>query len=137
MEPVFRCDRMQIIGLGTDIIECARIGRMLVQHGERFTNHVFTDEEVRYCSERKVAEQHFAGRWAAKEAVLKAFGTGWIAGIAWRDVEVVIQSGGKPTIRLHRGAAEKAAELGIGEVLISISHCKSYATATAIAIEES
>ena len=127
---------MQIIGLGTDIIECDRIARMLSRHGERFAGHVYTAEEVRYCSGRKVSEQHFAGRWAAKEAVLKAFGTGWIAGIAWRDVEVVILPGGKPVIRLHRGAAEKAAELGIAEVLISISHCKSHATATAIAVGE-
>ena len=125
---------MQVIGIGTDIIECERIGRMLTQHGERFTNHVYTKEEIRYCSERKIAAQHFAGRWAAKEAVLKAFGTGWIAGIAWKDVEVVLQIGGKPTIQLHRGAAQKADELGIAEVLISISHCKSHATATAIAV---
>jgi holo-[acyl-carrier protein] synthase len=127
---------MNIIGIGTDIIECARIGRMLSQHGERFMNHVYTEEEVRYCSGRKVAEQHFAGRWAAKESVLKAFGTGWVSGISWRDVEVVILPGGKPTIRLHRGATKKAAELEIAEVLISISHCKSYATATAIAVGE-
>ena len=125
---------MRIIGIGTDIIECERIGRMLTQHGKRFVNHVFTEEEVRYCSGRRVAEQHFSGRWAAKEAVLKALGTGWIAGIAWKHVEVVIQVGGKPTIRLHQGAAAKANELGIIEVLISISHCKSYATAMAITI---
>jgi len=125
---------MQIIGLGTDIIECERIGRMLAQHGERFTDHVYTADEVRYCSDRKVSDQHFAGRWAAKEAVLKAFGTGWIAGITWRDVEIVIQPSGKPVIRLHRGAAEKAVQLGIADVLISISHCKSHATATAIAV---
>ena len=125
---------MQIIGIGTDIVECDRIGRMLTQHGERFTGHVFTEAEVRYCSGRKVSEQHFAGRWAAKEAVLKAIGTGWIAGIAWKDVEVVVLPSGKPTIRLHRGAAQKSAELGIAEVLISISHCKSHATAMAIAV---
>jgi len=125
---------MRIIGIGTDIIECERIGRMLIQHGERFTNHVYTEEEFRYCSGRKIAEQHFAGRWAAKEAVLKALGTGWATGISWTDVEVVIQPGGKPIIRLNKGAAQKASELGITEVLISISHCKSYATATAIAV---
>ena len=127
-------ERMQILGIGTDIIECDRIGRMLTQHNERFTGHVYTGEEVRYCLGRKRCEQHFAGRWAAKEAVLKALGTGWIAGIAWKDVEVVILPGGKPTIRLHCGAAQKATELGIAEVLISISHCQSHATATAIAI---
>jgi len=129
-------EKMRIIGIGTDIIECERIGRMLTQHGERFTNHVYTRDEISYCSGRKVAEQHFAGRWAAKEAVLKALGTGWIAGISWKDVEVVIQTGGRPTIRLHRGAAQKGSELGITEVLISISHCKSHATATAIAVEK-
>ena len=107
---------------------------MLARHGERFTNHVYTEAEFLYCSGRKIAEQHFAGRWAAKEAVLKALGTGWAAGISWTDAEVIIQAGGKPTIRLHRGAAQKAAELGISEVLISISHCKAYATATAIAV---
>ena len=125
---------MQVIGIGTDIIECQRIGQMLSRHGERFTNHVFTEEEFRYCSGKKIAEQHFAGRWAAKEAVLKTLGTGWAAGLTWTDVEVVIQTSGKPTIRLHRGAEQKATELGITEVLISISHCKAYATATAIGI---
>jgi len=125
---------MQIIGIGTDIIECDRIGQMLARHGERFTNHVYTEEEFRYCSGKKIADQHFAGRWAAKEAVLKALGTGWTAGILWTDAEVVVQTGGKPTIRLHRGAAQKATDLGITEVLISISHCKAYATATAIAV---
>jgi len=125
---------MQIIGIGTDIIECDRIGNMLTRHGERFTNHVFTEVEYRYCSGKKIAEQHFAGRWAAKEAVLKALGTGWASGILWTDAEVVVQPGGKPTIQLHRSAARKATELGITEVLISISHCKAYATATAIAI---
>jgi len=125
---------MNIIGIGTDIIECDRIGRMLSRHGERFTRHVYTEAEILYCAERKAAEQHFAGRWAAKEAVLKAFGTGWIAGIAWKDVEVLILASGKPTIRLHGGAAKKGNELSIVEVLISISHCKSHATATAIAV---
>ena len=125
---------MQIIGIGTDIIECERIARMLSMYGERFTNHVYTERETLYCAGRKFAEQHFAGRWAAKEAVMKAFGTGWISGVSWNDIEVVIQVGGKPIIRLHRGAEQKASELGIAEVLISISHCKSYATATAIAV---
>ena len=125
---------MRIIGIGTDIIECERIGRMLTRHGERFTKHVYTEEEFRYCSGRKIAEQHFAGRWAAKEAVLKAFGTGWVAGLTWTDIEVAIQTGGKPIIRLHKGALRRADELGIAEVLISISHCKSHATATAVAV---
>ena len=74
---------MTIIGIGTDIIECERISRMVEKHSDHFVNRVFTEAEVRYCSERRSGDQHFAGRWAAKEAVLKALGTGWIAGIAW------------------------------------------------------
>jgi holo-[acyl-carrier protein] synthase len=128
-------DRVQaIIGIGTEIIECSRIAGMIGHHQEHFTQRVFTEREIQYCSERKTADQHFAGRWAAKEAVLKALGTGWIAGISWTDVEVVVEQSGKPHIELHGGAARKAEDLGIGEVQISISHCKEYAVATAIAV---
>lgn len=122
-----------IFGIGTDIIECERIDRMLQRHGDHFVQRVFTEREIRYCSDRKSSDQHFSGRWAAKEAVLKALGTGWIAGIAWTDVEVVNESGGRPVIRLHGGAAKIAEEMQITEVLISISHCKSHATAFAVA----
>ncbi len=124
---------MSVKGIGTDIIECERIARMLEQHGDHFTRHVFTEREIAYCSGRKCNDQHFAGRWAAKEAVLKALGTGWIEGITWKDVEVAHESGGKPVIHLQGGAAEIAAQKGITEILMSISHCKSYATAIAIA----
>ncbi len=120
-------------GIGTDIIECERIGRMVERHGEYFVRRIFTEREIKYCSDRKSRDQHFAGRWAAKEAVLKALGTGWIAGIAWTDVEVIHEPGGKPVIELHGGAAEIAAEKDITEILISISHCKSHATAFAVA----
>jgi holo-[acyl-carrier protein] synthase len=125
---------MKVIGIGTDIIECSRIDQMICRHGEHFTRHVFTVQEIRYCSNRKSSDQHFAGRWAAKEAVLKAIGTGWIAGISWKDVEVVIESSGQPKIQLYGGAAKTAKELGISEVQISISHCKSHAVAMAIAV---
>ncbi|MDR3181586.1 MAG: holo-ACP synthase [Planctomycetaceae bacterium] len=120
--------------LGTDIIECERIAAMLERHGEHFTRHVFTDAEIRYCEGRKNTAQHFAGRWAAKEAVLKALGTGWISGISWKDAEVVSLASGKPVMVLHGGAAEAAQRQGICDVLISISHCKSYAVATAVAV---
>ncbi len=124
---------MDIKGIGTDIIECDRIARMVEHHGEHFTQRVFTEHEIAYCSDRKNSAQHFAGRWAAKEAVLKALGTGWIAGITWTDVEVVNELGGKPVVRLHGGAAKIAEEHGISEMLISISHCKSHAMASAVA----
>ncbi|MDR3232704.1 MAG: holo-ACP synthase [Planctomycetaceae bacterium] len=126
-----------MIAVGTDIIECERIAAMLERHGEHFTRHVFTDNEIRYCEGRKTSVQHFAGRWAAKEAVLKALGTGWISGISWKDAEIISEASGKPIVVLHGGAAEVARRLGIGKILISISHCKAYAVATAAAVKVS
>src|SRR4051794_29904197 len=125
---------MEILGIGTDIIECPRIGRMIEQHGELFLRRVYTDREIRYCQARKHAIEHFAGRWAAKEAILKAIGTGWIRGIAWTDIEVRNGGGGQPLVLVCGGAKEAAVERGIGDILISISHCRTYATAYAIAV---
>jgi len=124
----------RIVGLGTDIIEVVRIGHMLERHGEQFLRRVYTTTEVEYCQARRDHTQHFAGRWAAKEAVMKTLGTGWAQGVTFRDIEVRSHPGGKPTIGLSGGAREKARELGITQVLITISHCRAYATATAIAI---
>ena len=123
-----------IIGIGTDITECLRIARMIERHGELFINRVYTTEEISYCQSRKQATQHFTGRWAAKEAVLKALGTGWRRGITWRDVEVRNEPSGKPIVAVRGGAKEVIEQLGITQILISISHCRSHATATAIAI---
>ncbi|MGD9719654.1 MAG: holo-ACP synthase [Pirellulales bacterium] len=123
----------RIIGIGTDIIECLRIAQMIDRHGELFVARVYTPLEIQYCQSRKQATQHFAGRWAAKEAVLKALGTGWRRGISWRDVEVRTTPGGQPHIALHAGARDAAEQIGIREVLISISHCRSHATAYALA----
>ena len=125
---------MNVIGIGTDITECLRIAQMIERHGEIFITRVYTPHEIEYCSSRKSATQHYAGRWAAKEAVLKALVTGWIRGITWRDVEVRNRQGGKPTIALAGGAREICEKLGIGEMQISISHCRSHATAFAIAL---
>lgn len=123
-----------IVGLGTDIIEIVRIGRMVERHGEVFLNRVFTEGEIRYCQKRKESYQHFAGRWAAKEAVMKTLGTGWIRGVGWRDIEVVSQKSGRPVINIQGGAREFSDKLGIDDILITISHCRAYATATAIAM---
>jgi holo-[acyl-carrier protein] synthase len=122
-----------IIGIGTDIIECLRIGQMIERHGELFISRVYTEHEIQYCQSRKQAIQHFAGRWAAKEAILKALGTGWRKGISWRDVEVCNEPGGRPVVALHGGARDVVEQLGITEMLISISHCRSHATAYALA----
>ena len=124
---------MTVIGIGTDITEVARIRTMLDKHGDIFLNRVFTQSEQDYCLPRKAADQHLAGRWAAKESILKAIGTGWTKGIGWTEIEIISQPGGKPKVELHGRAAEVCQELGIDEVLISISHVKDTAIAFAIA----
>jgi holo-[acyl-carrier protein] synthase len=128
---------MGIIGIGTDITECLRIAQMIERHGELFISRVYTPDEIQYCQSRKQSTQHFAGRWAAKEAVLKAVGTGWRRGISWRDVEIRNLLGGKPIVALYGGVRDVADELGIGQILVSISHCRSHATAYALAVERS
>jgi len=126
-----------IIGIGTDITECLRIARMIERHGELFITRVYTTEEIRYCQSRAQATQHFTGRWAAKEAVLKALGTGWRKGISWRDVEIRNEPGGKPVVAMRGGAKDVVGQLGIAKMLVSISHCRTHATAQAIAIGRS
>lgn len=125
---------MKVIGIGTDIIECLRIAQMIERHGELFINRVYTPHEINYCNSRKQATQHFAGRWAAKEAILKALGTGWRKGISWRDIEVRNDTLGKPVVGLRGGAAELVEKFGITEMQVSISHCRSHAMAYALAL---
>lgn len=125
---------MTVVGIGTDIIECLRIAKMIERHGELFLTRVYTPHEIDYCTARKASTQHYAGRFAAKEAVLKALGTGWTRGIQWRDIEVRNEMGGKPSIALSGAAREHCERLGISEMLISISHCRTHATAYALAL---
>jgi holo-[acyl-carrier protein] synthase len=124
---------MRIIGIGTDIVECLRIAQMIERHADLFLQRVFTDNEVAYCSSSKASTQHYAGRWAAKEAVLKAMGTGWSRGIGWRDIEVRNDQQGRPSVAFGGGAREACERLGIVELHISISHCRTFATAYAVA----
>ena len=125
---------MSVVGIGTDIVECLRVAQMIERHGEMFLTRVYTPHEIEYCSARKAATQHYAGRFAAKEAVLKALGTGWTRGVQWRDIEIRNEMGGQPKIALSGGAREMCEKLGIAEMLISISHCRTHATAYALAV---
>jgi holo-[acyl-carrier protein] synthase len=125
---------MEIAGIGTDIVECLRVGRMIERHGELFLNRVYTDREIRYCQRRKHATEHFAGRWAAKEAILKCLGTGWGRGLCWTDIEIRNDLAGKPSVVLGGATREHAQGIQISQVLISISHCRAYATAYALAL---
>jgi holo-[acyl-carrier protein] synthase len=125
---------MKVIGIGTDIVECLRVAQMIEKHEDVFIQRVYTPGEIEYCGSRKAATQHYAGRWAAKEAILKAMGTGWSNGIQWTDIEVVNQMGGKPFVRLGGQAKIICDSRGIDEILISISHCRNFATAFATAM---
>jgi holo-[acyl-carrier protein] synthase len=127
---------MPIVGVGIDIVECLRIAQMIERHGELFITRVYTDAEIEYCTARKAATQHYAGRWAAKEAVLKALGTGWRRGIGWRDIEVRNDAKGAPTVSLRGGARDVMERAGIRRLHLSISHCRSYAVAYVVAEAE-
>ncbi|MDH7569374.1 MAG: holo-ACP synthase [Armatimonadota bacterium] len=115
-------------GIGTDIVETARVERA-IQRTRGFLQRVFTETEISYCQKHTAQQyQHFAGRFAAKEAVIKALGRG----VPWRDIEITNDERGKPLCTLHGKAAEVAAGR---RILVSISHCEAYSTACAVALE--
>lgn len=118
-----------IIGIGTDIIEIDRIERVISQYGQKFLDRTFTSEEQKYCQKHAHSARHYAGRFAAKEAIVKAMGTGIVKGIGWTDIEIINDSAGKPLCRLSEELNER---LGTPDILISISHSKEYATAVAL-----
>jgi holo-[acyl-carrier protein] synthase len=124
---------MAIVGTGIDIVECLRIAQMIERHGELFITRVYTDAEIEYCTARKAATQHYSGRWAAKEAVLKALGTGWRRGISWRDIEIRNDRKGAPTVNLRAGARDVMEKACIRRLHVSISHCRSFAVAHVVA----
>jgi len=124
-----------IIGHGIDIVETSRIRQMVEQHGRRFLDRCFTAAELAYCqaNARRYFE-HLAGRFAAKEAVLKVLGTGWRRGIAWTDIEILPEPSGQPRLTLGGESARIAAELRIDQWHLSISHIETHATASAIGV---
>ncbi len=125
---------MTIHRLGTHIVECARIANMVQQHGELFLERVYTPDEMEYCSGHGSPHHLYAARWAAKEAVLKCLMTRKTAGIHWTDIEVVVDSDGEPRVVLAGQARRAANTIGIEEILLTMAHCRTYATATAISL---
>jgi holo-[acyl-carrier protein] synthase len=124
---------MSILGHGIDIVETQRIRKLIEQHGQHFLDRVFTPAEQGYCqANAKRCIEHFAGRFAAKEAVLKVLGTGWRGGIAWTDIEIVKDPSGQPKVVLTGECARIARELGISRWHVSLSHIETHATASAI-----
>ncbi len=121
-----------IIGIGTDIQAIARVKEAIERSGEAFLKKVFSGEETAYCRTKRHWAQHFAVRFCAKEAFLKALGTGWSQGIRWIEVVVSKNGAGCPQIRLSGRAAELAASRGVDKIWVTLAHSDGYATATVI-----
>lgn len=121
-----------IVGTGIDIAEVPRIRQSIDRFGERFLQRVFTEGEIRYCESKANRFERYAARFAAKEAGMKALGTGWNFGVRWRDLEVARKPGGRPTLLLHGKAAEFAAKLGATNIALSLTHTPAQAMAQVI-----
>jgi holo-[acyl-carrier protein] synthase len=121
-----------IVGTGIDLIEVPRVTASIERYGERFLRRVFTEAEIRYCQSKANRNERFAARFAAKEAAMKALGTGWSRGVRWRDLEVRRQPGGRPTLAFHGRAGEIAGNLGVSNVSLSLTHTEEQAFAQVI-----
>ncbi len=123
---------MTVLGLGMDIVETKRIAESIERFGDRFLHRVFLDGEIAYARSMKFPHLHFAARFAAKEAISQAFGTGIGREMGWRDLEIVREPGGAPKVRLHGKAEAYAKTRGVKEVLVSLSHTSDYGAANAV-----
>jgi len=121
-----------IVGTGIDIVEVPRVAAAIERFGQRFIERIFTPAEIHYCESKANRVERFAARFAAKEAAMKAIGTGWRHGVRWRDFEVRRQPGGRPTLAFSGKAAEFAAKLGVARAALSLSHTAAEAIAQVI-----
>jgi holo-[acyl-carrier protein] synthase len=121
-----------IVGTGIDLAEVPRIAAAIDRFGDRFLRRVFTPDEIRYCDSKANRAERYAARFAAKEAALKAIGTGWNRGVSWVEIEIRREPGGRPTIVFHGKAADFAAKLGVKHAAVSLTHTKQTAMAQVI-----
>jgi len=121
-----------IIGTGIDICEVPRIAASIARFGNRFLERVFTAGEIRYCQSKKNSVERFAARFAAKEAAMKALGTGAARGVTWTSIEVAHAPGGRPVLRLHGTSADLAEQLGVKRISLSVTHSENSAIAIVI-----
>jgi holo-[acyl-carrier protein] synthase len=127
---------MEILAHGIDLVDFPRIEDMVKRHGERFLDRVFTEAEQAYAKANKNGVEKLAGRFAAKEAVLKLLGTGWRGKIAWTDIEVINTVTGQPQVNLSGEVKKIADKSGITQISVSITHTANFAIASAVAIAE-
>ncbi|MDE3137111.1 MAG: holo-ACP synthase [Acidobacteriota bacterium] len=116
-----------IIGMGIDLTEVKRLEAAITRHGRAFLERVFTPAEIRYCESHRNSAERYAARFAAKEAAMKALGTGWRRGVRWVDIEVANLPGGRPTLRLHGRTKEIADEQGVRHIAVSVTHTSGFA----------
>lgn len=121
-----------IVGTGIDVVEVPRVAAAIDRFGDRFLQRIFTQGEIRYCESKANRVERFAARFAAKEAGMKALGTGWNHGVRWRDIEVQRERGGRPTIVFHGVAAQFAQKLGMNHAALSLTHTAAEAIAHVI-----
>jgi holo-[acyl-carrier protein] synthase len=126
---------MNVVGIGTHVLDCPRVRTLIDRHAEKFVNEVYTPREAVYCRDRTHSTEFYAGVWAAKEAVFRALGMKWKRGVSWRDVEIVCDSAIEPRAEITGPTRERMAERGVTRVLVSFSYSRSFATATAIAVK--
>ena len=127
---------MASVAHGIDLVDFPRISEMVERHGRRFLDRIFTQTEQTYADSNRNRVEKLAGRFAAKEAVLKLIGTGWRGKIAWTDIEVVNNSAGQPLVSLSGEVEKIAGKLGIKEISLSITHTANFAIASAVALIE-
>ncbi|MEY2479519.1 MAG: holo-[acyl-carrier protein] synthase [Verrucomicrobiota bacterium] len=123
---------MSVLGIGVDLVECARIQHSLDRFGEKFLHRVFTEGEIAYSMSMKFPARHLAARFAAKEAVSKAFGTGIGKAMGWRDIDIQKKKSGEPFLVFDGGAKELSIQRGVRAALISLSHTENHAMACVV-----
>src|SRR6478672_1468052 len=126
---------MEIVGLGSHILECVRVRKLIDRHGDVFLLQVYTERETRYCTCKRQATEQFTALWAAKEAVFRSLGTAWKRGVAWTDVEIVCDNGSPPRVEVSGATRERMESLGVARFLLTTATCRAYATATCLAVK--
>ena len=125
---------MELLGIGIDVVEVSRIEGSISEFGDKFLNRIFTSAEQEYCRRQKRSSLHYAARFAAKEALSKAFGTGIGQEVGWLDLEIIRKPSGEPAVVLHGRAKEFAERKGLSDIKISLTHAEHYAAANAVAL---
>ena len=126
----------QIVGSGIDLVECHRIKQLADRYGSKFLERIFTHTEQQYCLAKRRKWEHLAGRFAAKEAILKLLGVGWTGKVAWTDMEITNNSRGQPQVSLSGYTVQLAGQMDIDRILVSISHTSQHAIASAIGVSK-